>query len=109
MRRLKTASEVGSAFGEDDLALWVTDLVENSPPTPTIAECMAAADAKGFSGVGRRLGVVLRLTSGDGEVRTVSLNPVIAARIAEAIRDAGLRHGWLGDDGQVTFPPGDPT
>lgn len=104
MANLRTAAEMQTIFGEDDLAHWLEMFEINIPDTPAKAECLLAPQTVAFQLQGARTGLWLTLKTHDGKVSTVAINPLIAKKLADLIRQAGETYGWLDADGKITFP-----
>jgi hypothetical protein len=106
MAKLRTAAEMQTIFGEDDLLRWVETLERNIPDAPSKAKCLLAPQVVSFQLMGAKTGLWLTLKTHDGETLTVALNPVVAKKLVDLFRQAGKSYGWLDEDVKITFPIG---
>lgn len=96
-----------TAFDEMDLTEWAVRYDTNIPDAPSKVECLTAPEVLSFQALGRKLGLIVTMKLNNGQTITVSLNPVIAKYLADAIESGGENHGWMNRDHHITFPIGD--
>jgi hypothetical protein len=92
------------AFDEDELTEWAFDISRKAP---------APIDRPRDDGIPKTMGMVLRsvptglvvkFSIEDGEDVSLKLNPAVAHHLRLAIMEAGLKMGWMQENGNISFP-----
>lgn len=95
----RTAFTAAEVAGRKELIL------ECKPAAMTPAEAAAAHDVLSFAITATARGAHVRVVTTARQQVDLYLHPAVAFVLREALAGAGIRAGWLAEDGTITYPP----